>query len=207
MNRIYIALTVILLMIFGVGNLLGQINARPVDDKDSPSLEQRYKMREEMHRRMMEKLLKGTGSNEDLFKDMEQFLDEVMSDSFSGFDSFTRTTAQNYKMEWSETKEGRTLEITPKSKDQELDINVSNGLVIIKGKTETKTQSGTSISSFSNSFNIPGDCDPSKVKMDQKDGKILVQFPFWNTKEITEKQKKDSNGRKPVPPSKDDVQI
>jgi len=203
----YATLAVIFLMMFAAGNLLSQIDVRPVDDKDSPDLDKRFKMREEMHRRMMEKLLKGTGSNEELFKDMEQFLDEVMSDSFSGFDSFTRTTAQNYKMEWSETKEGRTLEITPKSKDQVLDINVSNGLVIIKGKTETKSQSGTSVSSFSNSFNIPGDCDPSKVKMNQKDGKILVQFPFWNSNEITEKQKKDSNGRKPVRPSKDDVQI
>ncbi len=207
MKRMYVTLAVIFLMIFGAGNLLSQIDARPIDDKDSPSLEQRYKMREEMHRRMMEKLLKGTGSNEDLFKDMEQFLDEVMTDSFSGFDSFTRTTAQNYKMEWSETKEGRTLEITPKSKDQELDINVSNGLVIIKGKTEIKGQSGTSISSFSNSFNIPGDCDPSKVKMNQKDGKILVHFPFWNSKEISEKQKKEPSGRKPIAPSKDDIQI
>lgn len=203
----YVTLTVIFLMAFGAGNLLSQIDVRPVDDKDSSDLDKRFKMREEMHRRMMEKLLKGTGSNEDLFRDMEQFLDEVMTDSFSGFDSFTRTTAHNYKMEWSENKEGRTLEITPKSKDQELDINVSNGLVIIKGKTETKTQSGTSISNFSNSFNIPGDCDPSKVKIDQKDGKILVHFPFWNSKEITEKQKKNSNGRKPVRPSKDDVQI
>lgn len=203
----YVTLAIIFLMLFGAGNLLSQIDARPVDDKDSLDLQKRFKMREEMHRRMMEKLLKGSASNEEIFKDMEQFLDEVMTDSFSGFDSFTRTTAQNYKMEWSETKEGRTLEITPKSKDQQLDINISNGLVIIKGKTEVKNQSGTSVSSFSNSFNIPGDCDPSKVKIDQKDGKILVHFPFWNSKEITEKQKKESRGRKPIRPSEGDVQI
>lgn len=183
---------------------MGQQSSRPVDDKESASMEKRLKMREEMHRRMMEKLLKGTGPNEDMFKDMEQFLDEVMTDSFSGFDSFTRTTAQNYKMDWSETSVGRVLTITPQSPEQKLDIDISNGLVIIKGKTENKSGNSVSISNFSNSFNVPGDCDPSKVKIDQKDGKILVQFPFWDSKAISDKQKND---RKPIPPSDSDVQI
>lgn len=200
----YVVLGIMFLFVFWAGALMGQQSSRPVDDKESASMEKRLKMREEMHRRMMEKLLKGTGPNEDMFKDMEQFLDEVMTDSFSGFDSFTRTTAQNYKMEWSETSVGRVLTITPQSPEQKLDIDISNGLVIIKGKTENKSGNSVSISNFSNSFNVPGDCDPSKVKIDQKDGKILVQFPFWNSKAISDKQKND---RKPIPPSDSDVQI
>lgn len=200
----YVVLGIMFLFVFWAGALLGQQSSRPVDDKESASMEKRLKMREEMHRRMMEKLLKGTGPDEDMFKDMEQFLDEVMTDSFSGFDSFTRTTAQNYKMEWSETSEGRVLTITPQSPEQKLDIDISNGLVIIKGKTENKSGNSVSISNFSNSFNVPGDCDPSKVKIDQKDGKILVQFPFWDSKAISDKQKND---RKPIPPSDSDVQI
>lgn len=200
----YVVLGIMFLFVFWAGALLGQQSSRPVDDKESASMEKRLKMREEMHRRMMEKLLKGTGPNEDMFKDMEQFLDEVMTDSFSGFDSFTRTTAQNYKMEWSETSEGRVLTITPQSSEQKLDIDISNGLVIIKGKTENKSGNSVSISNFSNSFNVPGDCDPSKVKIDQKDGKILVQFPFWDSRAISDKQKND---RKPIPPSDSDVQI
>lgn len=206
MKRMYLTLFTIIMFTLWAGSLLGQQGSRPIDDKESVSMEKRLKMREEMHRRMMEKLLKGGTPDPDMFKDMEQFLDEVMSDSFSGFDSFTRTTAQNYKMEWSETSSGRTLTITPKSPEQQLDINVSNGLVIIKGKTENKTAHGISVSNFSNSFNVPGDCDPSKVKIDQKDGKILVQFPFWNSKSPTTKPKKD-NDRKPIQPSESDVQV
>jgi len=153
---------------------------------------------------MMEKLLRGVGPDQDMFKDMEQFMDEVMSDSFSGFNSFTRTTAQNYKMEWSETSTGRVLTITPNSREQQLDINVENGLVVIKGKTEHKTPNGTSISNFSNSFNVPGDCDPAKVKMDSKEGKILMQFPYRSAKSLETKPK---GSRTPVGPSDEDVKI
>ena len=205
MKRMYVVLSVLFLMVFYAGTLLGQQKSRPVDDNDTDFMEKRMKMREEMHRRMMDKLLRGVGPDQDMFKDMEQFMDEVMTDSFSGFDSFSRTTAQNYKMEWKEATTGRILEITPKSPEQQLDINVSNGLVIIKGKSETKTPNGTSISNFSNSFNVPGDCDPSKVKMDSKDGKILVQFPFLKASPKDLKPLKDE--RRPIKPSDSDVQI
>lgn len=189
----YVTLTIIFGVIFYAGSLLS---------RDTDSMEKRMQMREEMHRRMMDKLLKGTGPDQDMFKDMEQFMDEVMSDSFSGFDSYTRTTAQNYKMEWTESTTGRTLEITPKSPEQQLDINVADGFVVIKGKAEHKTPSGVSVANFSNSFNVPGDCDPAKVKMDSKDGKILVQFPFRVATKTIQKPL-----QKPIGPSKTDVQI
>ena len=203
MKRMYVTLAVILLVFISAGSILAQKISKPIAEIESSSLEQRLKMREEMHRRMMEKLLRG-GPNEDLFKDMEQFMDEVMTDSFSGFDSFTRTTAQNYQMEWTETKEGRTLVITPENSQQKLDINVSNGLIIIQGKKESKSANGVSVSNFSNSFNVPGDCDPTKVKIDQKDGKILVQFPFRISKDESIKIKEK---RSPLPPSGNEVQI
>lgn len=196
----YVTLGLMLLCAFWAGTLLGQQGSRPVDDKDSTSMEKRMKMREEMHRRMMEKLLSGIGSDEDLFSDMEKFMDEVMTDSFNGFHSFSRTTSQNYQIEWNESKEGRTLIITPKNPGQQLDINVASGLITIKGKSEQKTPQGISTSNFSNSFNVPGDCDPAKVKMNQKDGKILVHFPYRNVKSV-------DIDRKPLPPSENDVQI
>jgi HSP20 family molecular chaperone IbpA len=195
----YVVLGLIFLMVLYAGTLLGQ-KSRPVDDQITDSMEKRLKMREEMHRRMMEKLLKGVGPDQDMFKDMEQFLDEVMSDSFNGIDSFTRTTAQNYQMVWNETKEGRTLVITPQSPSQQLDISVSNGLINIKGKSEQKSQHGVSVMNFSNSFNVPADCNAAKVKMDSKDGKIFVHFPFLKTQ-----TKKD--GRRPIGPTENDVQI
>ena len=206
MKRMYVTLFLMFMVVLWAGSLLGQSNPRPVDDQVSDSMEKRMKMREEMHRRMMDKLLKGIGSDEDLFNDMENFMDEIMSDSFNGLNSFSRTTSQNYKIEWSESKEGRTLTITPNSPDQKLDINVSNGLIVIQGKSEQKTSHGVSVSNFSNSFNVPGDCDPAKVKMDQKDGKILVKFPYRSVKAVDSKPPKN-NDRRPLPPSEGDVQI
>lgn len=203
MKRMYVTLTIIVLVLIGAGNLLAQKISKPIDDNDSSSLEKRLQMREEMHRRMMEKILKG-GPSDEMFKDMEQFLDEVMTDTFSGLDNYSRKTAQNYQMEWKETSEGRTLVVTPEGPEQKLNINVSNGLIIIQGKKETKTANGTSVSDFSNSFNVPGDCDQGKVKLDQKDGKILIQFPF----RVAKKEDLEIKGkRRPVAPSGNEVQI
>ncbi len=197
MKRMYVVLGILFLMVFSAGTLLGQQVSKPVDDNVDP-MEKRMRLREEMHRRMMDKILRGIGPDQDMFSDMEKFMDEVMTDSFNGFESFSRTTSQNYKLEWLESTSGRTLSITPNSKDQKLNIDVSNGLVIIKGSNEVKTPQGLSVSNFTNSFNVPGDCDPGKVKMEQKGGTILVFFPYRTaTKEI----------RKPVAPTGDEVQI
>jgi HSP20 family molecular chaperone IbpA len=204
MKRMYVVLTLLVLMVFYTGTLLGQKSSQLVDSEPD-HFQKRMQMREEMHRRMMDKLLKGTGPDQDMFKDMEAFMDEVMSDSFSGHDSFTRTTAQNYKMEWTETSSGRTLVVTPKNSEQQLDIKVENGLVVIQGKTEHKSSNGISIANFSNSFNVPADCDPGKVKMDAKDGKIFMHFPFSINKAVLETHPK--NERRPVSPSQEDVKI
>jgi HSP20 family molecular chaperone IbpA len=201
MKRMYVVLGLMFVLVFGVGSLFGQ---RPVDDEQMDSLKKRMRMREEMHRRMMEKLLKGKGSDQDLFSDMEKFMDEIMTDSFNGLSSFSRTTSENYKIDWTESKSGRTLVITPDSPDQKLDINVSNGFIEIKGKKEHKISNGTFYSNFANSFNVPGDCDATKVKMEQKDGKILMHFPYRVVKAVDIKPKED---RIPVAPSESDVQI
>jgi HSP20 family molecular chaperone IbpA len=199
----YVVLTILFLLIFWAGSLLGQQKPQPMNQQDL--LMKRLQMREEMHRRMMEKVLKGTGSDEDLFKEMEAYMTDVIKDSFTGFDaSMMGQEAQNFTMEWNETSTGRTLVITPKTPDQKLDINVENGLITIKGNVEHKTPNGISVSNFSNSLNIPEDCDPTKVKMDQKNGKILVQFPYRGAKPAKVLPGKDL---KPIPPSESDVQI
>lgn len=201
MKRMYVTLSILLLIAFWAGSLLGQQNSKPVDDNISTSMEKRMKMREEMHRRIMDKLIHGIGPDQDMFADMEKMMDEVMTDSFNGFDSLTPTN-QNYQSEWQESSGGRTLVITPKSKEQKLNIDISNGLVIIKGMNETKTPHGVSVSNFTNSFSIPADCDGTKVKMDQKDSKILVFFPYLKApKEIK------APDRKPLPPSGEEVEI
>ena len=155
------------------------------------------KMRLEMHRRMMEKLINGNGPDDGLFNDMEQMMNDVMKDSFTGFDSYAHRP-QNFKSEWKESKTGRTLEIIPNTADQKLDINVAKNVITITGKTEIKTANGMQVSNFTNSFSVPGDVEAGKMKMDLKDGKILVYFPFW---------KPTDTKRKPVGPSDKDVPI
>lgn len=202
MKRMYVVLTVMFVFVFYAGTLLGQQGSRPVD-QDTDLMEKRLKMREEMHRRMLDKLINGVGPDQDLFQDMEQFMNDVMKDTFTGFDSLSQKD-DNYKMEWTESASGRTLNLTPKTPEQQLDINVSNGLIIIKGKVEEKRQNGIAVSNFTNSFNVPGDCDPGKVKISQDKGKILVAFPWRSAKPAEIKPKQD---RKPIPPSKTDVPI
>lgn len=206
MKRMYVTLALILISLIGAGTLLAQKISRPIDDKDdSAMMEKRLRMREEMHRRMMEKLLNGVGPDHGMFSDMESFLDEVMTDSFSGSQSFSRRMARNYRMDWAENKEGRTLVITPKGPEQNLNIDVKEGLITISGVSETKTPNGTSKSSFTNTFNVPGDCDEKKVKIDQKEGKIHVSFPYKELKQVG--IPKPQNDRKPIPKSYGDVQI
>lgn len=200
----YVVLTIMIAVVFWAGTLLGQQGSRPVDDQTSDLMEKRLKMREEMHRRMMDKLLHGKGPDQDMFSDMEKMMEDLMSDSFTGFSSLNMSSSSNFRMEWLESSAGRTLALTPKDPKQNLDINVSNGLIIIKGKSEEKTPHGVSVSNFTNSFNVPDDCDPSKVTIEQKEGKILVQFPFRKARAIDLKPKDE---RKPLKPSKSDVQI
>jgi HSP20 family molecular chaperone IbpA len=197
MKRMYVALFIIAGIIFWAGSILGQ-------QKKSDQMDDRLKMREEIHRRIMDKMLKGIGSDQDMFSDMEEMMDKLMSESMSGFDSLGTGSLQNFQVEWLESSTGRTLVITPQNPNQQLDINVASGFIVIKGQSENKSQSGSSYSQFSNSFNIPSDCDPGKVKMDQKDGKILVFFPYQNA---LPKKTRPQDKRVPLPPSQGDVQI
>ena len=173
------------------------ITSQSFGQHDTEGREKIMKMRMEMHRRMMEKLINGNGPDDGLFNDMEQMMNDIMKDSFTGFDSYAHRP-QNFKSQWKESTTGRTLEIIPNTPDQQLDINVANNMITIKGKTEVKTANGDQVSNFTNSFSVPGDVEAGKMKMDLKDGKILVFFPYWKPTE---------NKRKPVAPSDKDVQI
>lgn len=160
-------------------------------------------LRQELHRKMIENLFYGT-HDDSLFNDMQKLMDDAMKDSTGGSSSFSYSFgAQNFETEWQESEKGRTLFITPKTKDQNLDINVQKDMVTIKGKAQRKTSNGTSVSDFQNSFSIPDDCDSTKVKMDQKDGKIVMFFPWKSMKKVI--PKKDE--RVPLPKADTEVTI
>ncbi len=147
-------------------------------------------MREQIHKRIRDHLLNGTGSDEDIFKDMESLFSDVMSD----MGSLNIQTPKSFDMAWTESQHGRTLLISPKTKDQRLEISVVKDMITIKG--------GSINSSFTSSYSVPGDCDASKVKMLQKDGKILMNFPYKVTTKVPSK-----NEKTPLGPTKDAVEI
>lgn len=196
MKRMYVVLTVILLLVFWAIAGFGQ-------KRVADPIQQRLQLREELHRKMLNNLLSGS-HDEDLFRDMDKLMEDAMKDIGAGGSSFSYSIgAQNFETEWTESSNGRTLLITPQSKDQKLDINVEQEMVTIKGKTENKTPGGVMVSDFQNSFSIPQDCDSGKVKMDQKDGKIVMFFPWKSVKKIS--PKKDE--RLPLPKADSDVTI
>lgn len=172
--------------------------------KQNESTEKRMRLREEMHYRLMNKLLNGIGSDTDLFSDMEQMMDEAFKESFSS-GGFSSSFGNNkLSMNWKENDKGRILEISPVSSGEKMDINVINGMIQIQGKTEIKSESGTSYSQYSNSFSVPTDCDGGKVKMESIDGKIVLFFPYKTIQEI---EKKPPNKLKPVEATEEDVRI
>lgn len=181
--------------------LLCSVVIAQTTNHDRASEEQRMlryrQLMDEAHKRLRDSLIHGFGDDDDIFKGMDQLL----QDSFTMGPSLMPSLKKNYDMEWTETRTGRVLTIIPKDPKQQLDINVQNNMVTIKGSVEEKTPQGTSSSSFSNSFSVPSDCDASKVKMSQKNGSIVMDFPYGSAAPV-----KDS--RKPLKkPLKGEVQI
>jgi HSP20 family molecular chaperone IbpA len=181
------------LLLFFIFNLSSFAQRREHSDAELARIRKHMQMREELHRKMLDNLMSGK-HDENLFQDMEKLFDDAMKDSLGG-SSFQFSSGDVVETEWQESSAGRTLFITPQSKDQKLDINVQNEMVTIKGKTAN--------SEFQNSFSIPQDCDSGKVKMDQKNGKIVMFFPWRVAKKIS--PKKDE--RVPLPKTDSDVTI
>jgi HSP20 family molecular chaperone IbpA len=206
MKRLWVILSLFLLaLIWAVTCVAQKVTSPPENQDPMEQLKRRMELREEMHRRMREKLLFGRGSDTDLFEGMDQMFDDAFKDLNSIGSSFT-TQSSNFDAVWSEDQQGRILTLTPKSKDQQLNIDVNAEMITIKGKTEQRSDAGTLMSSFSNSFSVPQDCDGTKVKMEHKDGKILIKLPFRAGKVTTPKTPKEEE-RRPLPPSSEDVTI
>jgi HSP20 family molecular chaperone IbpA len=208
MKRMYVTLAIIFLVFTWAAISLGQKIMPDQNPAPFDRMKRRMELREEMHRRMVDKLLHNQGPDQDLFKDIEKALEEDMNDSFLGMDSINSFSSANFSTDWEETAQGRSLIITPKTKDQQLDIDVSKGMVTIKGKMESKSAHGSSVSSFSNSFSVPDDCDAAQVKMDQRGEQIIVSFPYRGIQKTPAPEKKSQMPeRRPLPPSESDVTI
>jgi HSP20 family molecular chaperone IbpA len=200
MKRMYITLAVILVaLVWAVAALTQTFTQAPQNFDRS---KRRMELREEMHRRIREKLINGRG-DQDLFKDLEQEFEDAMSDSFMDLGKLSEQVS-SFSSEWLETTTGRTLVITPKDKDQKINIDVNATTITIKGELLEKTATSTMSSAFSNSFPVPEDCDGTKVKMDSKDGKLLVVLPY---KVLRSSPVPKRDERRPLAPGDGDVQI
>ena len=175
-------------------------------DQQSDQIKRREEIREEVHQRIRDMLLNGKADDPDMFKDLEEELGSLMSDSFSGMNQFRGGNPVNYKSEWLETKIGRTLAITPKDKDQKINVDVNATVITIKGDSLQKTATSTFSSAFTNSFPVPDDCDGTRVKMNSKDGKLLIELPFKSLRSVKVPAKKEEE-RKALPPLPGAVEI
>lgn len=197
----YVVLGAIILFTLVVFEALGQkltgtrSQTAPTQNTPQDQIRLRMQLREEMHRRMREKILNGIGEDDELFKGMEQMMNEAFSDPTMGA-GLLDESVQPVRIDWTVTKTGRVLIITPKDPSQKIDLDVKQDTISIKG--ENKSQH--SASHFANSFPVPNDCDGKKVKISSKDGKIMMEFPF-------RKLEKQTDGRKPLPPLGEEISI
>lgn len=198
MKRMYVTLAIILVVMIGAVAAISQtVQTTPPTRQPFDRAKRRAELREEMHRRMRAKLFHNQGPDQDMFADMESEMESLMADSFESMDSI-KENFSSFKSEWSENKEGRILTLTPQSPEQKLNIDVNATVITIKGESVQKTATSSVSSSFNNSFPVPGDCDGTKVKMSQKDGKIVMLLPYKvPAKEV----------RRPVAPSAGDIGI
>lgn len=193
----YVTLAVILVFALWTLTALSQMGS---DNTQPDQMKRRMELREEMHRRIVDKLMNGVGSDQNLFQDLEQEFEDLRPNSFSDM-----KPSANFSSEWLEAKSGRTLVITPKDPEQKMNIDVNETQITIKGEVQHKTANSTYSSSFTNSFPVPNDCDGSKVKMNSKDGKLLVELPYKADKLVQPSKPKPIN--KTLTPIDGEVQI
>jgi HSP20 family molecular chaperone IbpA len=199
MKRMYVTLIVIFVFALWTLTALSQMGPTP-DHSQLDQMKRRMELREEMHRRIVDKLMNGVGSDQNLFQDLEQEFEDLRPNSFSQI-----KPSANFTSEWLESKSGRTLVISPKDPEQKMNIDVNATQITIKGEVQHKTANSTYSSSFTNSFRVPSDCDGSKVKMNSKDGKLLVELPYRTDKLVQPSKPKPVN--KPHTPIDGEVQI
>jgi HSP20 family molecular chaperone IbpA len=198
MKRLYVKIcTIFLILAFSAGAFA---------DQRGDQIKRREEIREEVHQRIRDMLLNGKADDPDMFKDLEEELGSLMSDSFSGLNQLRDGNASNYKSEWLETKLGRTLAITPKDQNQKINIDVNATVITIKGESQQKTATSVYSSAFTNSFPVPDDCDGTRVKMNSKDGKLLIELPFKSLRAVKVPAKKEEE-RKALPPLPGAVEI
>lgn len=149
------------------------------------SPEEYARKRAEFDRRLRERIFNNANADSDRWvQEMERAMEELMQDSLRDIDSLRRESDAfgfgargGTKLVWSESKDGRTLTVTPASPEVQMDVQVLNGVITIK----TEQSTGNSRAQSSSSQMVPGDCEGDLVKTEGKDGKLVLFFPWKKT--------------------------
>lgn len=164
------------------------------------SFEERMQRYNQFHQKLREQMLKGFDDKS--LEEMNRMVDEMMDQSMRDFPSMGLSRfSSGLNLSWNERKDGRELIIIPKSKEEKLDVQVQNQLIMIK---TTRTE-GNSHSESSHAQNVPSDCDADQVKMEAREGGLVMFFP-WK-KGLTPRNVNPESERKPLKPKKKDIDV
>ncbi len=146
------------------------------------SPEEYARKRAEFDRRLRERIFNNANADSDRWvQEMESAMEELMQDSLRDIDSLRRESDAfgfgargGTQLAWSESKDGRTLTVTPATPEVQMDVQVLNGIISIK----TEMTTGNSRSQSSSTQMVPGDCDGDLVKTEGREGKLVLFFPW-----------------------------
>jgi hypothetical protein len=190
-------------LILWVANVSGQQEDQPREGLR----ERRMKLREELHRKMFNQLFYDRMAD-DLFKDLDQVMNDSLKEMESMSFSFNGIGSNQVETKWDESSTGRTLIVTPKDPKNPLDIKVQDGFITIKGKSSVN---GQFQSEFSYSVNVHPDVAEKKLKMSAKDNKIFLFFPYLEEtktiKKMNPSKENNPDQRIPLKPDGSGVEI
>lgn len=169
---------------------------RKPETRDERRERMRTQMREQMResRRILQQFL-----NDDMFtglrQQFEQMMEQMESGSTDSFDRFFDDDVMERlfrgqqgrsafgalsmgQSRWIETPKDRTLILKLEAaKDNPIDFKIEGSRLTISGHMERRHPQGVTKQSFTRTFEIPSDCDPTQAKFENKDGEILIKFP------------------------------
>lgn len=177
-------------------------------DEMSKQIEEIMRARDEMF-----KMLLDDNSMGSLEKKMEEMIKRF--DQTGAFDLSALSTSDIGEYDWIDTPTHKILKLKIKqAKDQPLDIKIEQGMIRLKGQTESKIGSGKSVSksivNFERSFSIPQDVDQTNPEFENKDGEVHIKFKkLSSVKKMSNPKNKGKieNERMPVTPDNGDLSI
>lgn len=135
-------------------------------------------------------------SKDNLFERKANDVDEIFHDFvktfYQQFPSLSKTSADYFipKFDVSETSDSYLLEVDlPGLEQKDIDINVDNNVLTIKGKKETNVETKKknyftrerSYGEFQRSLTLPSNTDSSKIDAKFKNGVLEVSIPKVKT--------------------------